>query len=57
MKRRCSSHSGTGRYEGAFYSPEAVETAGQGWLIEAFPDPAMGDMVVVGGFGARRQQP
>lgn len=47
----------TGRYEGAFYGPEAVETAGQWWLIEAYPDPSMGEMVVVGGFGAKRERP
>ena len=47
----------TGRYEGAFYGPAAAETAGQWWLIEAYPDPAMGEMIVVGGFGAKRQQP
>lgn len=46
-----------GRYEGAFYGPEAVETAGQWWLIEAYPDPSMGEMVVVGGFGAGRERP
>ena len=46
-----------GRYEGAFYGPAAAETAGQWWLIEAYPDLSMGEMVVVGGFGARRQQP
>lgn len=44
----------TGRYEGTFYGPEAVETAGQWWLIEAYPNPDMGEMVAVGGFGARR---
>lgn len=44
----------TGRYEGAFYGPDAVETAGQWWLIEAYTDPSMGEMVVVGAFGARR---
>ena len=43
----------TGEYELAFYGPDAVETAGQLWLIEAYPDPAMGEMVVVGSFGAR----
>lgn len=46
-----------GRYKGAFYGPEAVETAGQWWLIEAYPDPSMGEMVVVGGFGAGRERP
>ena len=45
-----------GRYEGAFYGPEAAETAGQWWFIEAYPDPSMGEMVVVGGFGAKREQ-
>ena len=45
----------SGRYEGAFYGPEAAETAGQLWLIEAYADPAMGEMVVVGGFGAKRR--
>ena len=44
-----------GRYEGAFYGPEAVETAGQWWLVEAYPDPSMGEMVAVGGFGAKRE--
>ena len=45
----------TGQYEAAFYGPEAVETAGQLWLIEAYPDRAMGEMVVVGSFGARME--
>lgn len=44
-----------GDFEGAFYGPEAVDTAGQLWLIESYPDPAMGEMVVVGGFGASKQ--
>ena len=47
----------TGWYEGAFYGPDAVETAGQWWFIEAYADLAMGEMVAVGGFGARRAQP
>ena len=47
----------TGNYEGVFYGPEAVETAGQFWIIEAYPDRAMGEMTVVGAFGARKQQP
>ena len=47
----------TGRYEGAFYGPEAVETAGQWWFVEAYPDPTMGEMVAVGSFGARRARP
>ena len=46
-----------GRYEGAFYGPEAAETAGQWWLIEAYPDSSKGEMVVVGGFGAKRERP
>ena len=46
-----------GRYEGVFYGPEAAETAGQWWLIEAYPDPSMGEMVVVGAFGAKRERP
>ena len=45
-----------GKYEGAFYGPEAVETAGQWWLVEAYPDLAMGEMVAVGAFGARRPE-
>ena len=46
----------TGRYEGAFYGPAADETAGQWWLIEAYADPSMGEMVAVGAFGAKRTQ-
>lgn len=46
-----------GRYEGAFYGPEAVETAGQLWLVEAYPDSAMGEMVVVVSFGTKKRQP
>ena len=46
-----------GRYEGAFYGPEAVETAGQWWIVEAYTDPSMGEMVAVGSFGARRELP
>ena len=46
----------TGRYEGAFYGPDAFETAGQWWLIEAYTDPSMGEMVAVGAFGATRSQ-
>ena len=45
-----------GRYEGTFYGPDAVETAGQWWLVEAYTDPSMGEMVAVGAFGARRPQ-
>ena len=45
----------TGKYEGAFHGPNAVETAGQLWLIEAYTDRAMGEMVVVGSFGASKQ--
>lgn len=44
----------TGKYEGTFYGPDAVETAGQWWLVEAYTDPSMGEMVVVGAFGASR---
>ena len=45
-----------GLYEGALYGPEAVETAGQWWLIEAYPADHEddGEMVVVGAFGARK---
>ncbi|MCY4438999.1 MAG: hypothetical protein OXE53_02125 [Deltaproteobacteria bacterium] len=43
-----------GAYEGAFYGPEAAETAGQWWLIEAYADVSMGEKVVVGAFGGRR---
>lgn len=46
-----------GRYEGAFYGPDAAETAGQWWLVEAYPDPSMGEMVAVGSFGGRRERP
>ena len=46
-----------GAYEGAFYGPEALETAGQWRLVEAYADPTMGEMVAVGAFGARRQAP
>ena len=46
----------TGKYEGTFYGPNAAETAGQWWLVEAYPDRAMGEMVAVGAFGGSRLQ-
>ena len=46
-----------GRYSGVFYGPAAEETAGQWFLLEAYPgrNADMGEMVVVGSFGGRRQ--
>nr|WP_316626970.1 hypothetical protein [uncultured Brevundimonas sp.] len=45
----------TGAYDGEFYGPVAEETAGQWHMRESYVDPSMGQMTVIGGFGARRE--
>ena len=43
-----------GHYEGAFYGPDAVETAGRGYLLRDIGAVATTDNSVVFGFGARQ---
>nr|WP_316626968.1 hypothetical protein [uncultured Brevundimonas sp.] len=45
----------TGAYDGEFYGPVAEETAGQWHMRESYVDASMGQMTVVGSFGARRE--